>query len=179
MLQAIGIVVLVLLFMVVVLVLNTRSNENSLMTGFWKADADFNEQAGVELFLIYMGESSTLSNKRPGYILVKNSDGLIINNPVEFQLSGGKSINPKLSACREYNVYIDWLEEAEYSFFPSDQDLHYYPESGKMVFSADDQVYAVLYKDNVVSDIMRKMPDTLSEKEESAPIEDIGESEKN
>ena len=131
------------------------------MKGFWKGDADFNDQAGVELFLIYMGESSALSSSRPGYILIKNSDGIIINNAVEFKLSGGKSINPGLSSCREYAVTIDWLGEEDYSFFPSEQEMYYYPENGKIVFFADDQVHAILYKDNSISDITRKMPDSL------------------
>jgi hypothetical protein len=111
-----------------------------------------------------MGECDSLfTHTRSGYILIENDNGIIINNPVKFTLSGGRSINPTLCSQREYDVTIDWLDSDGYDFFPSMQILHYYPKSGKLVFSDIDQVYAILYKDNVISDISDSMPGHLKD----------------
>jgi hypothetical protein len=172
---AFGIVILILLFTLVVLVYNSRSTENALINGFWKADPEFCQEAGLDLFLVYFGEGSYLNNKRPGYIVVKNEEGLIINNPVNFHMSGGYSIKPGISSCREYTLNIDWLDEPGYEdFFPSEQLLTYYPDCGKVVLSLDDQVYAVLYKDYIISDTNRRMPEeTLKSEEEESQAEEI------
>jgi hypothetical protein len=45
-----------------------------------------------------------------------------------------------------------WLEEDDFDFFPYKQELYYYPSVGKLIFSTEDKIYAVLYKDNFLSD---------------------------
>ena len=89
---------------------------------------------------------------------MKNAEGLIINNPVEFEFSGGGSLSPGLCASREYRVKINWMGNDNYDFFPNDQDLYYYPEVGKIVFTLGDEVFGVLYKDHVISDLGDSMP---------------------
>lgn len=156
---ALGITLLILLFSVVLFIFNTRSVETSLITGFWKADADFCQESAVQLFLIYFGEAEYFSNSRAGYILVCNSSGDIINNPIRMHFAGGSSLNPSLSKSREYHITIDWLDEEGYEdFFPSKQLLTYYPSCGKIVLSQGKKVYSVLYKDHSISDINRVMP---------------------
>ena len=103
-----------------------------------------------------------MHGERPGYILMVNKEGILINNPVKFCLSAGGSINPGMCSCREYSVHIDWLGEEEPDFFPSEQELYYYPETGKIVFTSDDQVMGVLYKDYITGDIRDTMPDSLT-----------------
>lgn len=165
MLKILGIIVLILLVVFTLLVLNSRSVESCLIQGFWKGAPSFMQEAELDLFLIYFGENSTLSSKRQGYILMKNDNGLIINNPVEFSFSSGGSITPGICSCREYIVTIDWLGEEAPDFFPEEQELYYYPEHGKLVFSVDDTVFGVLYKDNIISDIDNNMPDSVEQTE--------------
>ena len=165
-LQGLGIIIIVLSFIYIILVLNTRNTESTLLTGFWRASSEFCQNADLDLFLVYLGEcNSKISHVRPGYIIVKNADGLIINDPVEITLTGGLSPNPTISAGRSFNMSIDWLDEnTDYSsFFPSEQSLNYYPDCGKLVLSDDTKVYAVLYKDHAISDITRVMPDHVLE----------------
>jgi hypothetical protein len=177
MLQVVGIVILILLFLFILLVVNTRLTESHLLNGFWKGSGDFTQQAGVDLFVIYIGEGSILSNVRPGYILIKNDEGLIINNPVEFSFSAGGSLSPNICECREYSVTIDWLGEEGYKFFPTQQNVHYYPRHGKIVFSLNDEVYAILYKDCNMSDTEGTMPNLAFNPDDSEDIDDnIGDS---
>lgn len=173
---ALGLTIIILLFAVVVLIFNSRSTESTLITGFWRADPEFCQESGIELFLVYFGEGSYVSNKRSGYIIVKNDDGLIINNPVEFCMYGGYSVNPGLSKHREFVLNIDWLDEEGYEFFPSEQLLTYYPDCGKLVLSLEDKVYAVLYKDYIISDVARRMPNEVIQSDEKI-TDDITESE--
>lgn len=145
------IVGLIIISIFIILVLNTRSIESTLLSGFWSADADFCQKADIDLLLIYVGSSYWSSSKRPGYILMKNSEGLILNNPVEFSLYGGISINPQVCSSREYSVHIDWLDEEPPEFFPTELELYYYPNYGKLVFVSDDQIHAIVYKDHALS----------------------------
>jgi hypothetical protein len=161
MLQVIGIVILILLFIFTLQVMSTRRTENCMLKGFWKGSPSFVKDAELDLFLIYIGDGSTLSSKRPGYILMKNESGLIINNPVEFSFSSGGSLRPGMCPCREYNITIDWLKETPPDFFPSEQELYYYPEHGKLVFAEEESVYGVLYKDHTISDVDSLMPDAI------------------
>jgi hypothetical protein len=150
MLQTIGIIILIILFIVLISAVNSRSNETSLLTGIWTADADFCKKAEINCLIIKIDEPGWISNSRTGYILMQNDEGLIINNPVEFNLSLGISLNPKVCYCREYSVSIDWLDEDAPEFFPSDQTLYYYPSYGKLVFCTE-EIHAVVYKDNATS----------------------------
>jgi hypothetical protein len=143
----IGIIVVVLIVIFFLLVCNTRSNENYLLTGFWKADQDFCHNADINNLLIHIGPSRFASSRRPGYIVMENAHGLILNHPVEFSLSLGISLSPSITT-RCYSVTIDWLDEDEPDFFPSEQVLYYYPDFGKLVFmDCHDEVTAIVYKD--------------------------------
>jgi hypothetical protein len=170
MLQTLGIIILVLLFLFTLQVINTRSTESCLLTGFWKGSPQFITNSGLQMFMIRIGEGRTLSGKRPGYILMVNKEGILINSSVEFSLSAGGSLRPGLCPCREYSVTIDWLDDGEPEFFPSEQDLYYYPEAGKLVFTSGDSVMGVFYKDYITGDINDSMPDDL-------PRQDTGEGE--
>ena len=153
--QTIGLVILVILFIFIIVIFNSRHSEKSLIKGFWSGSTEFCNTSNLELFLIYIGEGSS---ERPSYILMKNSDGFIINNPVRLQINGGKSFSPLICECIEYNVTIDWLDNTAPDFFPSEQTIHYYPTIGKMVWSNNDVIYAIIYKNNQISDIGSIMP---------------------
>lgn len=172
--QRITITIIVCIVLLIYL-LNTyhmRKLENEMLKGFWKADAQFCTSAGLKTFLVQITDDNN------GYIIVENDDGLIINNPVIFELSG-VSISPTICDCREYNLTINWLGEKGYqSFFPTKQRLYYYPLDGKLVFSDAKQVYAVLYKDHSISDLANKMPEHVmlekkSNSSKTTPSEDF------
>ena len=168
MFNVLGLIVIVLLLLFVITVLSARESESTMLTGFYRAGPEFCEESGLEFFLVRMGEGGSI---RPGYILAKNSEGLIMNNPVKFRLSGGHSLNPGLCSSREYLVDIDWLDDEEPEFFPSAQTLHYYPQHGKLVFTIADEVFAVVYKDHALGDYNNLMPiDPMNDTEASAEL---------
>lgn len=159
-----GVIILIMLFLTVVI--NSRIMENSLFTGFWKGDTEFCAQSETDVFLVYFGDSSIFSSSIPGYILVKNADGLIMNNPFTLHTSGGYSIKPGTCGNKIYNVKFKWNDSnIDFDFFPSQQELCYYPIHGKIVLYKDNQVYAILYKDNQLSNVntQQSMPNSLTE----------------
>lgn len=161
MIQTVSVVIFIIMFLFTLQVFNTRSTESCMLTGFWKGRPSFLQDAGLQLFMIRIGDGSLLHGSRPGYILMVNPEGILINRPVKFNLSAGGSLNPGMCSCREYLVNIDWLDDEEPEFFPSEQDLYYYPEAGKIVFTNDDNVMGIFYKDYVTGDIRDDMPEDM------------------
>jgi hypothetical protein len=148
-------ILLVITIILITLVFHSRYVEASNMKGFWKADAEFCRSTELELFILYLGScENVISQSRFGYLLAKNYDGIIINNPVKIYFKNNMEILPYLTDCKKYKVKIDWQDiEHEEDTFPSELDLAYYPCNGKLVFYASDIVYTVLYKDHGLSNI--------------------------
>ncbi len=146
------IVCAIIISILLIVIFNTRSVEDKFLSGFWSAEASFLEESGLNSFLIHIDEPS--NGSRPGYILAINDEGIIINEPVEFILSGGLSINPFVCSQRNFDVTINWVNGESCPHFPTNQTLQYYPLMGKLVFVQDDTITAVLYKDFVTTDIV-------------------------
>jgi hypothetical protein len=124
-----------------------------MMRGFWKADMEFCKNADLEFFMMYLGSNvSYAGNTRYGYMLAKNEDGIILNNPIKISFGTAFSLNPFMTFSKKYNASIDWQEtEHNEDTFPSDVTVMYYPSHNKLVFYDKDTVYAILYKDAVLS----------------------------
>lgn len=147
----------VIIFILIVLTFHTRSLENSMMKGFWRADADFCQTAGLDIFLLYLGSNTGygITHARPGYFLAKNAEGLILNNAVDITFSGGMNLLPTASHCKKYTMNIDWNETDDNlhdeEAFPSEVTACYYPFHHKLVLYSGDTVHAILYKDSKLS----------------------------
>ena len=166
--ETVGTVIIVISLMFILLVSSKRSVETDFMKGFWKASPEFCEESGLELFIMYIGDSNNISGTRPGYMVAQNGAGLILNHPVDLNFSWGNSLKPGICECRQYSLYIDWLEGEKPDCFSSSQSVYYYPEAGKLVLLNNDEVSVVLYKDHYASDIANRMP------EQAIEIEDEG-----
>jgi len=163
MLQLLGLIVLIILFLTVIYAFGHRYTERSLLTGFWHADPSFCEDAGIDSLVFYFGEPNFTGSKLSGYVLMTSEDGILINNPVDFTLSSGYSVAPYVKKEKTHTLTIDWFESEGYDFFPSVQTMTFYPELGKIILYDRDQVYAILYKNNIMSDVTRVVPDQLAD----------------
>lgn len=147
----------IIIFILVVLTFHNRMIENSMMKGFWKADPEFCQTAGLDIFLLYLGNNTSygLSHTRTGYFLAKIPDGLILNNSVNIRFTGGANILPTASHCKKYGMHIDWQdtesEPHDEEAFPSELYANYYPFHQKLVLYSGDTVHAILYRDNKLS----------------------------
>lgn len=164
-LTALGVCIVLLLILITVMVFNTRNAENTLLGGFWTGGAEFCRDSDLELCVLYIEEGS--SNTKSGYLIMKNDDGFILNHPVTLHLSGGKSLKPYMCDDMRYYVDIEWGPEEEIpDFFPSQQEIYYYPKIGKMVWLADDKVHLIVYKNSQMCDMRHVLPE-CSEYEEN------------
>lgn len=147
------IILIVIVFTILLWGYNSRSLESNLLTGFWRADPEFCQEASLDHFILYFGDKSLLSNKRNGYVLIQNNEGIIINDLAEFNFSNNFNIKPIISNRCKYNININWYEKNDYeSFFPCNQILIYYPLLGKIILLDGDNIKAVLYKDYNMGD---------------------------
>ena len=152
------IILLIILFVFIISIYTNRCIEDNNMNGFWKGGASFCQEAELDILLLYLGKFPSFSSEVNGYILAKNTEGIIMNNPIKIKFQGGNSLIPKTCDCREYTININWIDDDGYDFFPNKQELFYYPNVGKLVFVADGETKAVLYKDYETTDISNKMP---------------------
>ncbi len=155
-------VIMVCLILYICLWIQARYTESELLQGFWKADSDFCQETGLDLFIMYIGPMNYMTHHNC-YIIAKNEDGLIINDDATLKIYS-VCINPLVSNHKKYYACFEWTdEETDYEHFPKKQMIHYYPKQGKLIISKDDVVSAILYKDNDISDQMRITPEELEE----------------
>jgi hypothetical protein len=143
----------VIIVYIIMIIFYSRVLEYKQLTGFWKADSEYCKSANIDLFVIYISPGYY---NRNSYILIKNEDGVIINNLVEITLIPkiNSIINPIINKELVYNISINWLDdEIDEDIFPSKQELTIYPFMNKLILSNNEQTYAILYKDNIMSDV--------------------------
>jgi hypothetical protein len=122
------------------------------LTGYWVADKSYCDEADIDLFCILIGRQE--HGKRSCYILAKQDDELIINEPTTITFNQINMIDSKFTEVTkcgsyEFNVSFDELETKE---FPRHQQMTYYLNHNKLVFHIDDKVYAVLYNNPVLTE---------------------------
>lgn len=168
----IGAIVICILFLLSGL---SRSIEDSLIKGFWKADAAFCSVAELEMFILYIGDNtSLLGNVRNCYFLAANSDGVILNNPAEISFGYCLNIMPGISTNKNYSVSIDWTDgpPEDPNAFPTDCDVVYYPKYGKLIFYSSDTILVTLWRDNqmtaMTSDVLL-IPESVKHLDDNAP----------
>jgi hypothetical protein len=141
----------VILLIYIAYLCGCRSIESSYLQGFWETNSEFNSEAGLQLFSMYIGEPS--GAEYPSYILmIEEGDDqtILINEPLVFNLS--ESILNKFSygGCREYKMTLKNLET---QMLPHVLKMRYYPSTCKIVLSDHKQVYAVFFKNPVISEL--------------------------
>jgi hypothetical protein len=136
----------VCLVFIIFIIWQARSFERANLKGFWKADATFCEQAELHMFMLYVGDNF-------GYLLAKNQNGIILNNPIKIDFSG-MSLSPIINDRTDYTVNIDFQDNPPDSDVILDQlSAEYYPKNNKLILYSDDTIYAILYKDSALSGI--------------------------
>ena len=145
---------LICIVIIIICLLSVWRIRDELITGFWKCPADFLADAGLTSFLLYIGPSDWFGS-RPCYILAIGDD-VLINEPASVKLSMDFSLS--MGIDRTYTAKFSDLETED---FPSVQSMALH-KSGKLVLSAGDTVYAVMYKDGISTDALHSTFATTS-----------------
>ena len=129
---------------------------NNMIGGFWDADTSFCEESGLDMFCIYF-DNETSFGERACYILAKNGNDIVINEPTTSNISmqWGKLNNwsSDLKSPKFINIKFKDLSDECKEDFPEHQQMRFYPLSNKIVLFYDDTITAVLYKNTVTSEL--------------------------
>lgn len=146
--------VFILIFVIILwFVVNARCTSamyNNLLSGFWKADSDFLNEAELSSFVIYFAPPNWKGD-RACYILAEKNDELVINEPCSVKLSESWEIG-NWSTELNTKAYTVTFGDLETNDFPKKQNMIFNPNSGKIVLSKADTIYGVFFKDSYLTD---------------------------
>lgn len=135
--------IVVLIIIIVFIIVRNRNNVRKFMNGFWRADASFAEAAGADEILLYIGEDDV------AHFAVVGSDVEISET---FSFSPRLPILPTLREVVATNIRLDNYNLADI-WLALDVKFEFDVVAGFLKISSGDEVLALLYKDNEVSDI--------------------------
>jgi hypothetical protein len=133
----------------------TFSVYDQLLNGFYEADPGFCEEAGLDAFYLYINSDTNIWGARSCYILASKDDEIIINEPTTAHITSQcilSNFSSSLTKPRYYNIKFDSFDN-ESDIFPCEQNIRFYPNTGKMVLYTGDTITAVLYKSGVSSEL--------------------------
>jgi len=151
-------IIVVILVILILYIVSSCYIYTKLIGGFYEADDEYLEEAGIDNFSIYIDDCT--SNERSCYILMSSGATTVINEPTIAKLSQHFHWSSDLSKPVYFDVEFDMSDEVVNSF-PNKQQIKFYPNTGKMVLFNDETIYAVLYKNAVLSELKQ----IVSEKE--------------
>ena len=113
------------------------------INGFWVCSEDFNKEAELDNFIIYIGKYDIKTNGFPSYILmVDDENHILINTPINIKITlHGFNLN-------KFNIHFVDLN----SEFLSNNLVCTYNGS-KLELYKDDTIYGCMYKNNELSNL--------------------------
>jgi hypothetical protein len=146
-------VIVIILLIYASYVCGYKKCEIGMMHGFWQTSAEFNKEAGLQLFTVYIGNCK--NGSYPAYLLMVESDDdqtVLINEPVNFTLKETVVCKLKQTTHREFVIRFDSLES---ELLPQTMQLKFYPQTGKIIMMDNKKVYAALFKNAILSEMER------------------------
>jgi hypothetical protein len=133
-------------------------NIEYMIPGFYVAPHEFCVGAGLDAFLMYIGEKQLVGKTRKGYILATQGDKMIINSPIEFCISWDwLSWNNWLIMLRHSSPIDGVIKfKDEIKGIPQKMTVLAYPTYGKIVLSHGDTIYATLYRNAELTEKITK-----------------------
>ena len=145
----------IVLIVIIIIILIFFSNQIgkittdiSYMCGFFESNAEFNDEAGIKTFIIYIGKKYNI-NKYPVYILMisNEDDKILINSPSIMTILLPFNFNRK---CYTFNICFSDLNS---DFMPNNLAMKFYPKSSKIILSKCDIIYGCMFKNPVLTEL--------------------------
>lgn len=152
-LMGFGAVIVLMVSLVLSYTFGKTRADMELLPGFWEANSEFNREAGLQLFSFYIGDKN--DGVYPAYLLmVEDGDdqNMLINEPTQFIINEPFTNFIATDDCREMLLKFDKLET---DLIPYMLKMRYYPRTTKMVLYDHSKIYAVLFKNSVLSELER------------------------
>ena len=145
-------VVLSILLIFITYQIGRNSGDMRMLQGFWESNLEFNKEAGLDTFTFYIGDKC--SNNYPSYLLMIESGAeqtILINEPTTFTLNDS-FMNFSYDDYREFKIKFNNLET---QLLPSVLTMKFYPHTCKIVLYNNKKIYAVFFKNLVLSEMER------------------------
>lgn len=134
----------------------TRRCQISQLRGFWESPKQFNDEADLSMFSMYIGKEK--GGVYPCYFLmIDNDDTLLINEASCFTLKEPLSNLTTREDCREFYAKFDCMEN---ELLPENLKIKFYPQTNKIIFADDETIYSVFYKNPLLSELERISKET-------------------
>lgn len=133
-----------LIILAIIIFIFTSVCENDELVGFYKAPETFLEDAEIQSMLLYIGKKT--NGKRDAHMIVTAGDEVVINTSFSVKIT--KKI---LSSKYEFEC-LEPINDT----YPTKLTMEFDKVSKRMTLVDGDTVYAVIYKDNELSDIKLK-----------------------
>jgi hypothetical protein len=127
--------------------------EMGLLQGFWESNSEFNKESGLQMFTFYIGDK--YDGKYPAYLLMVEAGDdqtILINEPTSFTIAEPYMNTLSRDDCNEMYLRFSNLET---SLLPSIMTMKFYPQTGKLVLCDHKKIYAVFFKNPVLSEMER------------------------
>lgn len=127
-----------------------QSVMSSSIAGFWEADAEFLQSAGIDSMILYIAPfESCLSSRTGSYLLMMVNKEVVVNHPSSICISS--QWQSKLSFGLSPKYYSVTFEEAPENI-PQTLTMKIDPRICKMVLRDNDTIYAILYRNGYQSE---------------------------
>lgn len=161
-----GILICIICIVLIVVVWLWISPQRKLRTGFWLADADYCKEAGLQYYLLRIG--NCVLGKAESYIFASNDQGIIMNNNIvlDFGINPFNLIGERITGKVKIHVLDDEYEEF---FLPKEMDYVFYPYYGKFVWSFEDNVMGIFFRNSSMTsvELLQNNDDSEQENDES------------
>jgi hypothetical protein len=147
-------IILVVLSIILIFIayqIGKTRGEMSMLQGFWESNPEFNKEAGLDTFTFYIGDKC--NNKYPSYLLMiesGNEQTILINEPTTFILE-----ETFMNFSYDYREFKLKFNNLETSLLPSVLTMKFYPHTCKIVLYDHKKIYAVFFKNLVLSEMER------------------------
>lgn len=156
------IIIIIVIYKSITIGFNHVTIYDKLLNGFYESDSTFCEEAGVDMFCLYIDDDVDSKGDRAMYILMSSGESLIINEPtigkITPRFADRLCSNP--DEPRIYTIEFKELSDECADVFPEKQTLRFYPIIGKIVMYTDDDVITgVFYKNCVQTELKSILKD--------------------
>lgn len=163
-------IVLVVILIIMYNAYTIKSAADNLLEGMWVASEEFCNESEIDGMFIYIGPPDSSKWERKAYLIMHADNAVITNKKLLINYSNGSIFdyfNPLISGLDFYGSIsikedkdddeLDGISEAGEiplsEIMPSDMEVELDMTTGKMIWAADDTIYARLFKDNIATDL--------------------------
>ena len=140
----IKIIIIIYIILLVAISIAIQNMYNNTLNGFWEADSSFCEEAGLNSMCFYINDNKC-------YLLFIDEDSnILINQDCDVGIKNPLFYIPTM---KDYIINEMNFKNLNSNVIPKKITYKHYMNDGKLIFYNNDEIYSVMYKNNMLSDV--------------------------